>query len=89
VEAARLLFAAGADPNYATEEDKSDRNTLLTSAVNTPVPSLEIAKLLIEHGADVRVEDDYGWTALKIAERTVSQNHPEMQVIVDLIKSKL
>lgn len=89
VEAAILLLAAGADPNYTTEKDKINHDTLLMSAVNTPVPSVEIAKLLIEYGADVTIEDDYGWTALKVAERTVAQNHPEMQVIVDLIKAKL
>lgn len=89
VEAARLLLAAGANPNYGTEKEISKCNTLLMSAVNMPVPSVEIANLLVEHDADVTVEDEYGWTALKVAERTVTQNHPEMQVIVDLIKSKL
>lgn len=89
VEAAKLLLAAGADPNYATEEDMCERNTLMMSAVNMPVPSVEIANLLFEHKADVTVEDQYGWTALKVAERTVTQNHPEMQIVVDLIKSKI
>ncbi len=89
IEAAKLLLEAGANPDYATEKDRIERNTLLMSAVNTPAPSFEIAKLLIKYGADVGVEDNYGWTALKVAERTVTQNHPEFQEIVDLIKSKL
>lgn len=89
VEAARLLLAAGADPNYVTDEDRTNGDTLLKSAVNTPVPSVDIAKLLIEHGADVSVGNKYGWTALRIAERTVSQNHPDMQVVVDMIKARL
>ncbi|UUC44114.1 SMI1/KNR4 family protein [Flavobacterium cerinum] len=89
VEAAGLLLAAGADPNYATEKARNNRDTLLMSAVNTPGARPEIAKLLIEYGADVRVEDAYGWTALKVAVRTVSRDNPEMQAIVDLIQSKL
>lgn len=93
-EAAGLLLEAGADPDYATEEDRIERNTLLGDAVNMPVGSKgptnrEIARLLIEYGADVRVENDYGWTALKLAERSVRQNYTDLQEIVDLIKSKL
>lgn len=86
---AKILLEAGADPDYADEKAKEDKNTLLGSAVNQPMPQIEIAKLLIRYGADVAVEDDYGWTALKVAQRTLENGVPEMQDVIDLIKEKL
>lgn len=86
---AKILLDAGADPDYSDEKAKEDKNTLLGSAVNQPMPQIEIAKLLIRYGADVAVEDDYGWTALRIAQRTLENGVPEMQEVIDLIKEKL
>lgn len=86
---AQLLLEAGADPDYADEKAKENKNTLLKSAVNKPLPKIELAKLLIHYGADVTIENDYGWTALKVAQRTLENDVPEMQEVIDLIKEKL
>lgn len=86
---AKKLLEAGANPDYADEEAREAKDTLLESAVNQPLPQIEIAKLLIHHGADVAVESDYGWTALKVAQRTLENGVPEMQEVIDLIHGKL
>lgn len=86
---AKILLEAGADPDYADEKAKENKNTLLQSAVNKPLPKIELAKLLIQYGADVTVENDYGWTALKVAQRTLENGVPEMQEVIDLINGKL
>lgn len=86
---AKTLLEAGADPDYANQEARENKDTLLKSAVNQPLPQIEIAKLLIHHGADVAVENDYGWTALKVAQRTLENGVPEMQEVIDLIHEKL
>ena len=86
---AKTLLEAGADPDYANQEARENKDTLLKSAVNQPLPQIEIAKLLIHHGADVAVESDYGWTALKVAQRTLENGVPEMQEVIDLIHEKL
>ncbi|WP_426473898.1 SMI1/KNR4 family protein [Chryseobacterium balustinum] len=86
---AKTLLEAGANPDYADEKAKENKDTLLKSAVNKPLPKIELAKLLIQYGADVTVESGYGWTALKIAQRTLESGVPEMQEVIDLIKEKL
>lgn len=86
---AKTLLEAGADPDYSDEKAREEKNTLLGSAVNQPMPQIEIAKLLIDYGADVTVEDDYGWTALKVAQRTLENGVPEMKEIIGLINEKL
>jgi len=83
---AKTLLEAGANSDYADEKAKENKNTLLKSAVNKPLPKIELAKLLIQYGADVTVESEYGWTALKIAQRTLESGVPEMQEVIDLIK---
>ncbi|MFC3158460.1 SMI1-KNR4 cell-wall [Chryseobacterium arachidis] len=86
---AKILLEAGANPDYADEKAKENKDTLLKSAVNKPLPKIELAKLLIHYGADITVENDYGWTALKIAQRTLENGVPEMQEVIDLINEKL
>lgn len=89
LEFAQLLLDAGASPDFADEKAKDKKDTLLKSAVNMPIPKIELAKLLIQYKADVSVESEYGWTALKIAERTLKSGVPKMQEVIDLIKEKL
>jgi len=86
---AKTLLEAGANPDYADEKAKENKDALLKSAVNKPLPKIELAKLLIQYGADVTVKSEYGWTALKIAQRTLESGAPEMQEVIDLIKEKL
>lgn len=63
-EAARLLLAAGADPNWrdlkSSYEYLRSRTFLEDAAFSNP----SIIPLLIAAGADVNVVDSYGWTPL-------------------------
>lgn len=83
VDAAKILLDAGADPNLKTDNEQS---TILLDA--TRGSHKEIAKLLIEYGANVRIGNGYH-TPLSSAELKVKRGNIEMQEIVDLIKSKL
>ena len=85
VEAAKLLLDSGYDPNSVIEE--GDYNVLMISLM-TAKGRPQIAKLLIEYGADVTTEIN-GDTVLSIAEYKVLQKYEGMQEIVDLIKSKM
>ena len=60
VEAARLLLASGASPNLAARN--STRVAPLHSAVAGK--SVEIARELLEHGADVHARQEGGYTPL-------------------------
>ncbi len=66
-----MLLNAGADPNICARD------------MHYPIhggaghDNLDIAKVLIEHGADVNVTDQLGETPL-----TVAKNNPEMKALL-------
>lgn len=69
VPAARMAFEEGGHINMPIK----DHFTLLQVAARQG--SVEMAKFLIQHGADVTAISDNGDTALKIA---IANDHPEM-----------
>jgi ankyrin repeat protein len=61
VEVARLLLAAGADPNYPEENGQTPVFGAATQGWT------EMVQLLVEYGADLTVQDRFGATPLDIA----------------------
>ena len=77
-----MLLEAGANPSATGNRN----STILMDALRGA--HLEIAKLFIEYGADLKAGDGYH-TPLSLAEMKVQLGNVEMQEVVDLIKSKL
>jgi hypothetical protein len=61
----RLLLDRGADPNVRAQDPDKSRLTPLHRALQEGW--IDIARLLVEHGASVEVEDDKGRTPLDVA----------------------
>ena len=64
IEIARMLLAAGADPEIESAPD-DDNSTALENAAYTG--NLELAKVLIAAHADVNHRNLWGWSALHLA----------------------
>ena len=64
IEIARMLLAAGADPEIESAPD-DDNSTALENAAYTG--KLELAKVLIASHADVNHRNLWGWSALHLA----------------------
>ena len=73
VDIARALIARGDDVNEESPYDYGDEDEYYEGFGNRPlrdaalVNSLEVARLLIEHGADIEAKADLGHTALYFA----------------------
>ena len=65
VDEARRLIAFGADVN--AQGDANGRNTPLILAMAAEKNRLALAHLLLDHGANVRLADKHGRTALHVA----------------------
>ena len=75
VEIIRLLLAARADPNAATNHRRSTplhyaADGCITGPVWDPHRQVDTIRLLVEHGADVHLQDKNGATPLHRAVRT-------------------
>ena len=73
---ARLLLERHADPNLPIAEYGE---TVLMTAISHG--RLNIAKLLLNHGANLEAKDDNGWTALTYA--VVRQDREAVRVLLD------
>jgi uncharacterized protein len=61
-EAAKILLAAGADPN---DLDENGRTALMLAA--SDYPHLSLVEVLVDGGTDLEIEDRFGTTAILIA----------------------
>ncbi|MDZ7836900.1 MAG: ankyrin repeat domain-containing protein [Actinomycetota bacterium] len=75
IQAVKILIEAGADPNYGT--DKDGLSALMWAAKNFD-EQLEMAEVLLEAGARVNIESNYGETPLSIAEQYGNSNIAEL-----------
>jgi ankyrin repeat protein len=78
VEAARVLVERGAEVNSASRNDMKVMPLHSAAATGDPEARYELAKLLLEHGADpnARQQDDY--TPLQAAEQPGDQRLAEL-----------
>lgn len=74
-----LLLRRGADPNAETPSERgvATRTVLTVAAVNGEV---EIVRLLLGHGVNVRATNSVGQTALMAAKRKACQPHKQAQM---------
>lgn len=76
-----LLLLKGANPS---ERDPMG-NTPLLLALSSGM--LDIAKLLIKHGAITTMENNFGETAIDLFEKNADPSHPDYDTVRELLKS--
>ncbi len=81
LEQVKECLVQGADMNYNNGKHYSQyySTTLIESAHKGHLEHLEIAKLLIQHGADVNSKDCNGWNPLMVAVNRGYMSDPNKQ----------
>ncbi|GIY11810.1 hypothetical protein CDAR_516591 [Caerostris darwini] len=74
----RILLQAGANPNISCDLTEQFKTPLHIAAENG---HLDIARILLEHDADILAKDSSGLTAMDLAEKT---EHPH---VMELLKT--
>ena len=81
---ALLMLDKGANPNAELPVKKSPGSVIpkpLHLAVRSPNDSLEFVRMLVEHGAEITVEDELGWTLIAAA-----LAHSQVEVVAYLLE---